>query len=77
MTPLPKRRWSTGRQGRHRASQKIKIPTLVTCENCGQKKIAHTVCPHCGFYRGRQIIVKPAKDKRDSKTVRAAGVKQS
>lgn len=31
---------------------------LVDCKNCGEKKLAHTVCSECGQYRGRQVIDK-------------------
>jgi large subunit ribosomal protein L32 len=26
------------------------------CEECGEYKPAHEVCPHCGSYRGREVI---------------------
>jgi large subunit ribosomal protein L32 len=26
------------------------------CTNCAKYKLAHRVCPHCGFYKGKQII---------------------
>lgn len=47
MTPLPKRRWSTRRQGKRRASIKLTLPKLVKCKNCGQLKKAHTRCANC------------------------------
>ncbi|MFH1244685.1 MAG: 50S ribosomal protein L32 [bacterium] len=47
MTPLPKRRWSTARQGKHRASIKLTLPKLVKCKNCNQMKKSHTVCGNC------------------------------
>jgi len=47
MTPLPKRRWSTARQGKRRASIKLELPKLVNCKNCGQPKKSHTVCKNC------------------------------
>ena len=34
---------------------------LATCPNCGATVIYHRVCPECGYYRGRQIIVKDAQ----------------
>ncbi|MFZ2199251.1 MAG: 50S ribosomal protein L32, partial [Microgenomates group bacterium] len=44
MTPLPKRKWSTRRQGKRRASIKLALPQLTKCTNCGQMKKSHTVC---------------------------------
>ncbi len=26
------------------------------CSNCGQPAASHTVCKHCGTYKGRQIL---------------------
>ena len=37
------------------------VPTLATCPNCGATVIYHRVCPECGYYRGRQIVVKNAE----------------
>ncbi len=66
MTPLPKRRWSTHRQGRKRATHKAQSATAVRCSNCGALKTAHQVCPSCGYYRGKPVItvkVAPASEK--------------
>ncbi len=64
MTPLPKRRWSTRRQGKKRASQKLGSFTTSKCSNCGELKISHQTCPKCGFYNGKQIIkIKEKKQK--------------
>ncbi|HPB40908.1 MAG TPA: 50S ribosomal protein L32, partial [Flexilinea sp.] len=26
------------------------------CPNCGEMRLPHTVCPSCGYYRGREVI---------------------
>ncbi len=31
------------------------------CPNCGERKIPHRVCPHCGFYNGKQIVAQVVK----------------
>ncbi len=31
---------------------------LVNCSDCGEKRLAHTVCKECGKYKGRQVIDK-------------------
>ena len=68
MTPLPKRRWSTHRQGRKRATLKARNNSSSVCPNCGQPKTVHAVCPHCGFYRGKQVIeIKERKEKSENK----------
>ncbi len=56
MGPLPKRKLSKGRRDRRRAHDALTIPNLVECSNCHQKMLPHRVCPHCGQYRGRQVL---------------------
>jgi large subunit ribosomal protein L32 len=56
MVPLPKRKLSKGRRNRRRAHDAIGVPALVECGNCHQRILPHRVCPHCGFYKGRQVI---------------------
>ena len=55
MTPLPKRRWSTQRQGKRRAAINLKLPTLIPCPNCKKPTTAHRACAHCGYYKGRKV----------------------
>ncbi|RJQ40135.1 MAG: 50S ribosomal protein L32 [Anaerolineaceae bacterium] len=56
MTPLPKRKLSKGRRDRRRAHDALKVQSLVQCSNCGEMRLPHTVCPSCGFYKGREIV---------------------
>lgn len=54
----PKRRQSNRRTTARRTHYVAKAPTLVACPNCGALHIFHTVCPECGFYRGKLAISK-------------------
>ena len=54
----PKRRQSHTRQAKRRTHDVVKAPTLATCPNCGALHIYHTVCPSCGYYRGKLAIEK-------------------
>jgi len=67
MGAVPKRRISKGRQGRRRGAIKIKAPVLVNCQNCHQRKRPHQVCPNCGYYKGKQVIVKKEKKTKSKK----------
>lgn len=58
MTPLPKRKHSTRRKGKRRAAIKLSKPQGGICPNCGAKIKSHTVCPKCGYYRGKSVITK-------------------
>lgn len=35
----------------------------VKCKNCGANKLAHNVCPVCGYYKGKQVITIKSKSK--------------
>lgn len=68
MAPLPKRRWSTRRQGKKRASFALKFPDVTNCPNCGKGKLSHQVCPACGFYKGKEVLkIKKPKSKKAEK----------
>jgi large subunit ribosomal protein L32 len=30
---------------------------LVQCNNCGEMRLPHRICPNCGHYKGREVIV--------------------
>ncbi|MQC26551.1 MAG: 50S ribosomal protein L32 [Chloroflexi bacterium] len=56
MTPLPKRKVSKGRRDRRRAHDALEARNLVSCSNCGEKRLPHRVCLNCGYYKGREVI---------------------
>jgi large subunit ribosomal protein L32 len=47
---------SRSRRDMRRSHHKLRAPTTVECPNCHQPKLAHTACPACGFYKGRQVV---------------------
>ncbi|MBA3336221.1 MAG: 50S ribosomal protein L32 [Chloroflexia bacterium] len=57
MGALPKQRISRHRQGNRRRYHILAVPHIVSCRNCGEPKRSHHVCPSCGVYRGRQVII--------------------
>jgi large subunit ribosomal protein L32 len=56
MTPLPKRKHSKGRRDRRRAHDALTARNTVTCSNCGEMRMPHTVCANCGYYKGREVV---------------------
>lgn len=36
---------------------------LVKCSNCSGYKLSHRVCPHCGYYNGKQIVTIKSKSR--------------
>ena len=66
MPQEPKKRHSRARQGKRRAAIHLGLKNSLKCPNCGTLNPAHTICKNCGFYKGREIIVKK-KDKAAEK----------
>jgi large subunit ribosomal protein L32 len=54
--PVPKRRTSTSKRNQRRAHDAIDAPAIEKCPECGETKLRHRACPHCGIYRGRQVV---------------------
>jgi large subunit ribosomal protein L32 len=54
--PLPKRRHSHTRSRKRRTHWKLATPALSTCPQCRESKPPHRVCPHCGYYKGREVV---------------------
>ena len=52
----PVRRISKTRKRKRRTHYKLEVPGMSVCPNCGEMKLAHTVCKNCGFYDGRQVL---------------------
>ncbi len=38
-----------------------KTLALSACGNCGKQKRSHHVCPHCGYYRNKQVLTIKSK----------------
>lgn len=56
---VPARKHSQARRDKRRSNVwKLDVPALATCPDCGELKAPHKVCPNCGKYNGRQVIVK-------------------
>ena len=52
----PKRRHSKARKNKRRAHDHLSAPALMECPNCREMKMPHRACPHCGYYKGREVI---------------------
>jgi large subunit ribosomal protein L32 len=53
--PNPKRRHSKTRTSKRRTHDALTARSTGECPQCRERKLPHQVCPHCGFYRGRQV----------------------
>ncbi|MBN2831037.1 MAG: 50S ribosomal protein L32 [Candidatus Omnitrophica bacterium] len=64
---LPKRKHSTTRGRKRRTHWKIAFGNLANCPQCKELKPAHRICPHCGYYKGKQVIEIKVKGKKKKK----------
>jgi len=54
---VPKRKVSRTRRDKRRSQVwKLSAPTFSRCRQCGELKVAHRVCPSCGYYNGKAVI---------------------
>ena len=53
---VPKRRTSKSKKLKRRTHQKLNLPNLSECPNCGEMRKNHHVCPSCGHYGGKEVI---------------------
>ena len=59
---VPKFKTSKARTRRRQSiNMKLTAPNMVECGTCSNKILPHHVCPKCGFYRGKQVIVPDSK----------------
>ena len=54
--PNPKRRHSKTRTAKRRTHDALTAATTGGCPQCHEPKAPHRVCPHCGYYKGKQTI---------------------
>ncbi|HUU29699.1 MAG TPA: 50S ribosomal protein L32 [archaeon] len=53
---VPRRRTSKTAKRKRRTHFKLNLPSTGQCSHCGQIKPPHQVCPHCGYYNGREVL---------------------
>ena len=53
----PKSKISRSRRGARRAHTALSHGTTINCPNCGSVAQPTKVCPSCGYYKGKEIIV--------------------
>lgn len=52
----PKHKTTKSKVGMRRSHHHTSTILGAKCENCGELKQAHTVCPSCGTYKGRKVL---------------------
>jgi large subunit ribosomal protein L32 len=54
---VPKHKTSKSKRDKRRTHQKVEAINLSKCSQCGEAKLPHNVCPSCGYYKGRSVVV--------------------
>jgi large subunit ribosomal protein L32 len=54
--PNPKRRHSKRRTSARRTHDSLTISGVSQCPKCHETKLPHRACPHCGWYKTREVI---------------------
>lgn len=53
---VPKRRVSKSCKGMRRSHHHLAVLRINACPNCNNSKLPHRVCPHCGWYHGKEVV---------------------
>lgn len=63
--PNPKRKHSKARRDKRRsANSKVFAASLAVCPHCKKNRMPHKVCPHCGYYNGKPIVMIETKEEK-------------
>ena len=52
----PTQRHTKGVRNKRRMHIYLEARFLVICPKCGKKARPHTVCEHCGYYKGKEFL---------------------
>ncbi|MFA5449798.1 MAG: 50S ribosomal protein L32 [Clostridia bacterium] len=61
---VPKNKISKQRGNKRFANWKLTSPNLSECSQCHELIDSHTVCSYCGYYKGKQVVVKKEKEEK-------------
>lgn len=53
---VPKQRHTKSRRNMRRSHHALMLSTLAPCAKCRRLAIPHRMCPHCGYYKGREVV---------------------
>lgn len=55
---VPKYKTSKSKSAsRKAANMRLAKPAMTVCKTCGNLMVLHQVCPKCGYYRDKQVVV--------------------
>lgn len=60
MGALPGGKTTHSKKRMRRSHDKAGFGGIVLCTHCRRPHLTHRVCPHCGYYAGREVIAPQA-----------------
>ncbi len=73
---VPKKHTTKSKRNKRRMHIFLKRPKLSLCEHCGRPKEPHRVCPHCGYYKKREVLDVLGKLEKKERKRREADIKE-
>lgn len=61
MAAQPKKKTSHARKMQRRSQDSVKMGAIVLCSHCRRPQLSHRVCPHCGYYAGREVVAEKVR----------------
>jgi large subunit ribosomal protein L32 len=55
--PVPKKKTSKSKKNKRRSHHRLSMPGISICPQCNEVKSPHRVCPHCGIYKGEEVLI--------------------
>ncbi|MGI9461427.1 MAG: 50S ribosomal protein L32 [Alphaproteobacteria bacterium] len=59
---VPKRKTSPSRRQMRRSHLGLSPKNAGVCKNCGENKLPHHICHHCGHYGDRLVVAQDVKE---------------
>ncbi len=53
---VPKKKISKSKRDMRRSHDALKNNVFNECNNCGELKRPHHICPACGYYNGVEVV---------------------
>ncbi len=54
---VPKKKTSKSKRGMRRSHDHLSVPAFGECPQCHESKRPHHICPHCGYYKDKEVVV--------------------
>ncbi|MEW5694228.1 MAG: 50S ribosomal protein L32 [Candidatus Hydrogenedentota bacterium] len=61
---VPYGKTSKSKKRKRNSHTRVVLQKPGTCPRCNSPVLSHTICPVCGFYRGKQVMVIKTKEKK-------------